>query len=388
MSFGASCCAEVLGFGQDTPEAEDHRTCAARRWTTQPPDLGHWLPLLGAVFDIEVAPTPEVELLAEANRSTNLHENSARGTLETMLPDKLFVEIDDVHHMDKASAQELLTHLSGVSAARPWLFALGRRPLRTRFEAAEAPEVVRIDLKPITPQDALRLAQLGDRAEFRFPAHVLNVDHEAVRRRPAGLLRDLLRTAISIRRRRGPPRVRRSSRDTFAHRHAGARRPGAGSLGGGLRPDVPPRGWCPGSMRTRTVRRPTPRHCRGCMELLEEGAPTGSRSFGTTLLRDSAYEGLPSSSDGDSMPPSRRISNGNRFPEEAVATLSLHYLEAGDYRQAWNYATAAAKRAGAVYAYVEAAGLYGRALEAGRQTPTSTVASSRTRMKRSGMRGT
>src|SRR4030095_13299024 len=46
--------------------------------------------------------------------------------------------------------------------------------------------------------------------------------------------------------------------------------------------------------------------------------------------------------------------------------LSLHYLEAGEYQPAWRYATAAAKRAEGVYAYVEAAGLYARALEAGR----------------------
>ena len=49
------------------------------------------------------------------------------------------------------------------------------------------------------------------------------------------------------------------------------------------------------------------------------------------------------------------------FPEEAAAILSLHYLEAGEFPPAWRYATAAAKRAEAVYAYVEAAGLYARA---------------------------
>ena len=57
------------------------------------------------------------------------------------------------------------------------------------------------------------------------------------------------------------------------------------------------------------------------------------------------------------------------FPEEAGGMLSLHYVEAGEYRPAWQYATAAAKRAEAVYAYVEAASLYARALEAGRQLP-------------------
>jgi hypothetical protein len=36
----------------------------------------------------------------------------------------------------------------------------------------------------------------------------------------------------------------------------------------------------------------------------------------------------------------------------------LHYFEAGDYRPALRYATAAARRAEGIYAYVEAAGLY------------------------------
>jgi tetratricopeptide (TPR) repeat protein len=47
--------------------------------------------------------------------------------------------------------------------------------------------------------------------------------------------------------------------------------------------------------------------------------------------------------------------------------LSLHYFEAGQYQPALRYATAAAKRAESAYADVEAAGLYARALEAGRQ---------------------
>ena len=57
--------------------------------------------------------------------------------------------------------------------------------------------------------------------------------------------------------------------------------------------------------------------------------------------------------------------------------LSLHYFEAGEFRPAWRYATAAAKRAEDVYAYVEAAGLYARALEAGRKIPDLANASSR-----------
>ena len=57
------------------------------------------------------------------------------------------------------------------------------------------------------------------------------------------------------------------------------------------------------------------------------------------------------------------------FPEEAAGILSLHYFTAGEYRPAWRYARVAAERAEAAYAHVEAAGMYARALDAGRQLP-------------------
>ena len=90
--------------------------------------------------------------------------------------------------------------------------------------------------------------------------------------------------------------------------------------------------------------------------------------FRRSLLRDAAYEGLPYRL--------RRKLHGAvaahleeemDFPEEEAGMLSLHYFEAGEYRPAWQYATVAAKRAAAVYAYVQAAGLYARAFEAGRK---------------------
>ncbi len=54
-------------------------------------------------------------------------------------------------------------------------------------------------------------------------------------------------------------------------------------------------------------------------------------------------------------------------PEESADILSLHYFVAGDNLSAWRYASVAGKRATEVYAYVEAARLYSRAMEAGRR---------------------
>ena len=55
------------------------------------------------------------------------------------------------------------------------------------------------------------------------------------------------------------------------------------------------------------------------------------------------------------------------YPGGGGGSLSLHYSRRGEFRQVWRYATIAAKRAEGAFAHVEAAALYSRALEAGRQ---------------------
>ena len=351
---------ELCEFGRDTPESvivERIRSEVAAK----APDLEPWLPLLAAVFDVDIADTPEVLELAENHRRAKMHETVAR-FLDAVVSDKLLVEIDDVHHMDKASA-ELLAHLTRGLAARPWLFAIGRRPLSTGFEAAVAPEVVRIDLKPIAPPDALRLAQLAT-AQNPLPPHVLDV----VAKRSGGnpqFLRDLLRSAIESGGTADLPESAEAATmtriDTLApNDRALVRRVAVFGL------TFHPRmvSWLysgeddPAPDGTALSR---------LHELFDE-EPDGYLRFRHTLLRDSAYEGLPFKL--------RRQLHGAvalhieeemDFPEEAAAILSLHNFEAGEFRQAWHYATVAARRAEAVYAFVEAAGLYVRALQSGRQ---------------------
>ena len=50
------------------------------------------------------------------------------------------------------------------------------------------------------------------------------------------------------------------------------------------------------------------------------------------------------------------------------ARLAKNYFEAGNFQSAWRYAGVAAQRAEGMYAFVEAANLYSRAVEAGRQS--------------------
>src|SRR6185295_16193363 len=94
----------------------------------------------------------------------------------------------------------------------------------------------------------------------------------------------------------------------------------------------------------------------------------GYLRFRRSMLRDAAYEGLPFKLRRQLHGAvAARIAEEADDVEEAAGTLSLHYLIAGDNRSAWRYASVAGKRAAGVYAYVEAARLYSRALEAGRR---------------------
>jgi predicted ATPase len=101
---------------------------------------------------------------------------------------------------------------------------------------------------------------------------------------------------------------------------------------------------------------------------LFDAEPDGYMRFRRSLLRDAAYEGLPyklrRKLHGTV---AARIAQEADDPDEVSGILSLHYLVAGDNRSAFRYANVAGKRAVGVYAYVEAARLYARALEAGRR---------------------
>lgn len=128
--------------------------------TAKAPDLEPWLALVGAVLDLVIPPSPEVEMLAAENRRAKLHETVSR-FLAAALPGPAVLEIDDARHIDEASV-DLLRHLVGQLPGRKWLFGVARRPGAAGFAAPEAPGVARIELKPLAQPDALRLAELAD----------------------------------------------------------------------------------------------------------------------------------------------------------------------------------------------------------------------------------
>lgn len=353
---------ELMAFGREQADAliiEALRDAVTRR----APDLSPWLPLIAIAFGVDMPPTPEVEMLAEKNRRSRLHESIGR-FLAVMLPERTLVEIENAQHMDEASA-ELLSYLAGEIAARPWLFAVARRPSGTGFIAPDAPAVARIELKGLAPQDALRMAELASQGA-PLPAHVL----EVLAKRSGGnpqFLRDLLRSVIAS----GGIADLPDSAEAAAMAQIDSLAPEertlvrhAAVLGLTFHPRMlswfaeDGEGPAAGADAWDRLR-----------DLFEE-EPDGYMRFRRSLLRDAAYQGLPYKLRRKLHGAvAARLEAEMDYPEEAAGTLSLHYFEAGEYQPAWRYATAAAMHAEGVYAYVEAAGLYARALEAGRQLP-------------------
>ena len=351
---------EMLEFGRDDP---DTAVIARVRELVQEkaPDLLPWLPLLGAVFDAEVEATNEVAMLADAHRRVKLHETVAR-FLQVVAPDRMLIEIESVHHMDEASAK-LLEHFVSELSARPWLFAVTRRPVSAGFQAPPGPAVAKIELKPLAGTDALRLAQLAS-AQSPLPEHVLQI----VAQRSGGnpqFLRDLLRTATES----GGAANLPDSAEAAAMAQIDSLTPEdrllvrrAAVFGLTFHPRM--LAWVMNDSDAATT---GPDTWARLQDLFDE-EPDGYLRFRHSLLRDAAYEGLPFKLRRQLHGAvAARLEQEMDFPEEASGILSLHYFEAGEFRPAWTHATSAAKRAEAVYAYVQAADLYSRALDAGRR---------------------
>ena len=132
-------------------------------------------------------------------------------------------------------------------------------------------------------------------------------------------------------------------------------------------------------------------HPRFLRDVLDEHAPTpddstwerlaeffeaeggGYLRFRRAVIRDAAYEGLPFRTRQR-----LHLAVGQRWerelppsPEENAGLLSLHFSLGGDHERTWRYARIAADRAAAIFANVEAARLYERALVAGRRIDVS-----------------
>ncbi|MGD0944110.1 MAG: adenylate/guanylate cyclase domain-containing protein [Acidimicrobiales bacterium] len=315
-----------------------------------------WAPLIAGALDLSVPETRETRELEDEFRRTRLAEAVVE-LLGHLLPHSGLLTVEEAHFMDQASA-ELFGRLAEVVGATSWLICVTRRDVESGF-VAPSEDTTRIELRPLDEEAATALAQVVTKDAPLSPREL-----GALIGRSGGnplFLRELIAAAGSGEALDALPdsveeviaaRIDRlSNDDRYLLRQLAV-------LGQSFSIDL-----------LRSVVDELPGERDATWKRLDEFVARdgkGNMSFRNVLLHDSAYDGLSyrlrrelHARAGDTI----RLSRGEEQPE----LLSFHYLHAQRYPEAWSYSITAAERAKAVYANVEAAEFYERALLAGRR---------------------
>ena len=341
-----------------------NRTVLGERLQQIDEELVPWAPLLAAPLDVEVESTPEVEALDPSFWRARLH--GVMGTLLGQLLDSpTLLVFDDVHWMDDASS-ELLRYLGTQLPTRPWLACTTRRPGEDGFAAATGTPplpALTLRLEPLPEDDAkaLAVAAAGDR-------RLTEDEVAALMERAAGNPLFLQRLA-SVGEKTDEAEELPETVEALVATRIDQLGPGDRAL---LR-------WASvlGVSFSGSL----------IAEVLEDDAEVGAASeawerlgefverdpdvpgafrFRHALIRDAAYEGLSYKRRRELHGRVAEVieqQQGER-PEEAAELLSLHYYNAGRWPEAWKYSRLAGDLARDVYANVDAARFYERAIEA------------------------
>jgi class 3 adenylate cyclase/tetratricopeptide (TPR) repeat protein len=323
------------------------------------PELLPWLPLIAAPLDLDVAPSAEVEALDDEFRRSRLDESVA-ALVARVASEPAVVVIEDTHWMDEPS-RDLLARTTERLAASPWLVVLTRRPGREGYVVDDrSGGVVRLELRPLGSApviDLIRAAtveaplrpqqerELADRASGN-PLFLIEL-LDALRR---GDEVDALPASVE-----GLIQARIDSLPIAQRRRLRA----LSVMGSGFRVDH----------ASATLGAEHSADVRAALRPLGEFLSvdrTGWVQFRHALIRDAAYAGLPyrrrqelHARVGDSI-----LRAAGEAPEEQAELLAVHYWHARRWEQAWRFARIAGDRARTVYANVEAARFYERALSA------------------------
>jgi class 3 adenylate cyclase/tetratricopeptide (TPR) repeat protein len=344
----------ALGLGEGSPDVlrtRLHAWCAAVA-----PELAPWLPLLGTAIDVELPDTPETRDLGEQFRRPRV-ERAVVEALTAALTQPTLITVDDAQYADEASAG-VLRAVAAVIGERPWLLVVARRPDDTTTPLVTGAD--HIVLGALDEDEAVALLD-ADTREHPLAGHVV----EAVLARAGGnpmFLRALARAATAG----GDPDVLPETVEDIVVAEVGQLPPrdrdvlrAASVIGMTVDPHLLARMLAPAGVADPPVVR-----LDGLARFLtRDGA---AWRFRQELARAAAYHGLPFR---------RRLDLHSRLADvlaasaeaEQDATLSLHYFHAGRYAEAADSARRAAERAVANYANVDAAALYGRAIEATRR---------------------
>lgn len=351
----------LLGIGPETSEAQAHARLLDAVGDVAP-GLAPWTPLVASVLDLEVPDTPETAQLDEQFRRPRLAQATAE-LLGALVRGPVLLVVEDAHWMDEVSV-DVVRAVADAAASWPWVLCVTRRPDGGGFRATAADGAVVLDLLPLDGHAAAELIHLATQ-DAPVPTHVMTALAERSGGNPLflrelvasarsteelGELPDSVEAVIAARIDRLPPDDRNLLRR-------------ASVLGRSF-----PRPLLDAVVEESAAAGDG--HLRRLGEFLTVGAD-GTVTFAHALVRDSAYEGLPfrlrqrlHARAGDTI---RRLAGD--AAENQAEVLSMHFFHAQRFAEARQFSLVAAEWARSMYANVEAAAFFERALEAARRLP-------------------
>ena len=325
-------------------------------------DLVRWLPLIGAVVGVDVEENEATRLLDVSYRASRLRTVVVQ-LVAAAAPGPLMWIVEDAHWLDAASSELLEELVAGVER-RPWGFLVTRRPEPTGFRG-EDPAWVRLELEPLSDEDASRLVEesLGPTGIAMSP----EVHHDLIARSGGNplFLQELIRAAATEKVSELPETI-----EALVSIGIDALPPSDRGL---LRRAAVLGAHFPTRILAATLEEAEDQ-LRADLTRLGHflRIDDGRISFRHVLLRDVAYEALPyrtrrslHSRAGDAW---AEMAGGDG--SEVAELLSVHYHAAGRYEDSWRHSVAAARRSERNAAPVEAAAFYARALDAAKQLPS------------------
>ncbi|GAA1055165.1 hypothetical protein GCM10017608_20170 [Agromyces luteolus] len=332
---------------------------------THAPGLEPWLALIGTPLGLTLPESAEVAQLDDQFRPARTRSAIAELLRATVREPTLFL-IEEGQWMDEAS-RDLLGALIAEVEDVPWLVIVSRQPGDQGFVAAEGPAVTHVDLPPLdlaqatvliqratlgTPLLPNQVAALAARAEGS-PLFLLELLQVLRAGAAVDYLPQSIEGLIAARIDRLPPAERNLLR-RLAVLGAGFRQEHMPAVLGVTATDV--------GRQVKILRR-----LGGFLSV----DANGWVQFQHSLIRDVAYAGLPFKTRralhaqvGDAI-----AASSADHPSGQVELLSIHYSEAHRWPEAWTSSRDAGEHAKEIYANLEAATFYRRALNASRYVP-------------------
>ncbi|MCZ6630764.1 MAG: tetratricopeptide repeat protein [Actinobacteria bacterium] len=336
--------ADILGIDRYHPEGQRGRLTAIVEEAA--PELKPYQSLIGTALGLDI-PESQTELaLAQEYRKARLEE-SIVALLSAILSEPTLLWVDDSQWVDDASA-DLLKALAIASADRPWLLVVSGRKVE---RAAEARDVTAptITLGPLSADDATAIvhactdeaplaphvtAAIVDRAQgnpmflHQLLASMGEGDIDAMPESIEGVIAARIDGLL--------PEDRNALRQLSV-------------LGTAFRPEFS------GVVLSDQA---SPAVLKRLSAFLDV-EPTWVK-FSNSLVHQAAYGGLPYKLRRDLH---GRVAESIERSQGDADLLSVHYHAAGRWPEAWRYSRIAGDHAREIYANLEAASFYERALE-------------------------